>query len=462
VQLASEPFARLCAAGELALLDRALLVWLLAEANRRRAWRRSRTGPPVVTIGSVQALAGDLGLERRRLTRLLDRLVDAGAVQWSAGAAAVTVTAYDALVADGRRDLGPVVQLRHQAADELLAEVGFEPWALLVSLAVEVGWATSTLEGGFRALADRLGCSYHYAARLLARLVDAGHAVRARGRVELVAYRRLVQVVMPTGRPRVDRQQPRVNRQPDRAPSANDRASTAHGPGLFPAVHQHLEINTNTPPQPPQPRQPARDEREAGGEAVVVDIEENPAPPLAAGVVVDQHHRHEPERVDAQLAGPPPPPATLIELLADDPADLFRRRLPADEIAELRALVTAGTGAVPTLVAELAALEASGWAPAELASRLVKEWPRHGAAFPARLLLWRARDLPPEPPVVESTLERIERLMADPPFGKAAGRCGRCDGRGHLVDELDPATNTVPRCPECAAPAAEAAPEEAA
>ncbi len=193
-QLFRQPFARW--ASQLRYDERGLLVWLLVEVDRRRR------GPALRT--SKAALAEALGLERKRLSRMLARLEELGVVAWQPGTPGldgeVVVLAYDEVVAQGRRErAGDFAQLWCGQVDDDLARLGFNRWALLLTVAVEVGSVTRAMSGPATGLAKHLGLTWRRLRPLAEDLVDAGEiewrpgtAGKRAARIEIVDYARMV------------------------------------------------------------------------------------------------------------------------------------------------------------------------------------------------------------------------------------------------------------------------------
>ncbi len=191
-QLFRQPFARWCQG--LRYDERGLLVWLLVEVDRRRRG-------PVLVITKV-ALVDRLGLGegKCRLSRMMRRLEEIGAIAWRPGVGGldgeVVVLAYDEVVARGRPG-GASCTLRCAPVDDDIDRLGFDAWALLVNVAIEVGSVTRAIRGTARGMARHLDVDRHLLRALVEELSSAGEIewtprTRPGARLEVLGYARMV------------------------------------------------------------------------------------------------------------------------------------------------------------------------------------------------------------------------------------------------------------------------------
>lgn len=191
VRLLRRPLARRFA--DLRYDERAVLVWLLVEAHRRGR------GPALVL--SKTAFVETLGIGWQRLSRIVDRLVAAGAIAWEPGVGGLdgrlVVHVYADVVADERSQTDDLARLRYGALDEDIDRLGFDAWALLVLVALDAG---GPIVGPATGIALRFGLTRRRLPSLARALVGAGavawHPGRpGRGsaaRIEVLDHDRLV------------------------------------------------------------------------------------------------------------------------------------------------------------------------------------------------------------------------------------------------------------------------------
>ncbi len=294
-QLFRQPFARWCE--ELRYDERGLLVWLLVEVDRRRR------GPTLRTTKA--ALAEALKLDRHRLARMLARLEEVGAVLWRPGARGldgeVVVLAYEEVVARGRRErTGDFAQLWCGQVDDDLARLGFDDWALLLAVAVEVGSVTRAMSGPATGLAKHLGLTWRRLGDLAEELVDAGEiewrpgtAGKRAARIEVVNYARMVASNgdHDPGEVRIERNGGVLHR--DLAPSHRE---TSHAPI---ANRDEPIANRATAPglSRPNTRAQEKDHKNTPSGTPLSDVRETRARPAGGerkqGPLVDHDHDHQ-------------------------------------------------------------------------------------------------------------------------------------------------------------------------
>ncbi len=460
-QVMRRPFLDWCTSrGRVLRLDeRGLLVWLLLEAHRRH---HGVGGCPVLSLTKA-AIAEALGITRRRVARMLDALMEVGAVAWEPGRGGaggeLVVVAYDELVADGRQAMGPdYCQTWCGPVDDDVARLGFEAWSLLVLVALEVGSVTRSLAGPATGLALHLGVDRRRLRRLAEDLEAAGEVEWSPGSpgsrspvasLVVADYGRLVAIgtrpaaydlgvvrIDSDGRlERVDGASQRESARCQREIAQDVRTKSHTAPAVSSPHRQDTCATPSTPPPqpnecstPPTPEAESRGGREAGAEDDQADGE----------AVLDE----------------------LVEDLAAWGYEDLANRLEHTRRRNTRALRALRAGAGERVHV--------GWDPVELATELVRSRELDDVSHVDHLLLSRLEAIPVEPPAPEPPRQALV-LRREKPLGLAPsvihpaptvaaglalmgrsqerqlGRaCPDCCGRG--VVELDDGTAARCRC----------------
>jgi len=336
VQVLVEDLARWCQKQQLTQGARALLERLLVEFPR-----------PGAVPCSLDGLAAHFGIGRNRIRRLMEELSDAGAVRFhgrTGHEGLLEVLVREELIASGRRDTGPFVQVLGAELEAYCSELGlgFDARAVLLRavLCVDDRHGRRIVRGNRTAVADQLGINRRRAAGLEWELQGAVTWLPAG--LEVGEWDRLVRPAPP-----------RYSARAAARNGASGRAIWRERPGLLPPIHRYTD-NTAT------------DSSFPSGTRAVPEPDEGKEP-----------------------IAPPMPPLEDTEggrlVLA---AASYRRELgfPTDLLAEWN------EGGRRQLARELDLRLAEGWERQELYRRLTSDL--DGARSDLAVMLTKARALP--------------------------------------------------------------------
>jgi len=258
VQVLVEDLARWCEKQQLSQGARALLERLLVEFPR-----------PAAVPCSLDGLAAHFGIGRNRIRRLMDELADAGAVRFHGRAGhegLLELLVREELIANGRRDTGPFVQVVGAELEAYCSELGlgFDARAVLLRavLSVDDRQGRRIVPGNRTAVADQLGINRRRAAGLGWELLGA--VTWLPEGLEVGEWDRLVRPAPPRDSARAAARN-----------GASGRAIWRERPGLLPPIHRYTD-NTATDSSLPSQTRAVPDPVE-GKEPIPP-----PAPPLDA------------------------------------------------------------------------------------------------------------------------------------------------------------------------------------